>query len=893
MNQFYFLGKVAVLVLLVCCLGGCERKTKEQLLREGIELRTGSNPTGSIVLFKNALEKDPNFFEARMQLGLAYMAGGNYGQAEKELAKVLLQDPRNGEVLLHLATVHLGDHAADKAVTYTERYIREQAPSALAFELLGKGHALKGDSARADQAFRKALELDSRQTGARNGLARLSAISGDLEAARKLLNENLELDPRNLESYYLILQLEGAAGNLEKAILTGKRLLELFPAEIRAVYLLGMLHLQHGDPASAGQLASDFLARSPDHPVGVRLRGLVQYAAGEYPEAAESLQKSLRQLSDPIGRYFLGLTHFQLGEYELALNQFQAMLDETPDSSQARLMVAQTLFRQSRFDDSRAAAELVLAADPDNALAHDILGSVYLAQGDYDRGMAELDRAIAKAPGLVDAQLKKGVVNLALGKPDLAETPLAEAVRIAPELLNSRLLLAVSYLRRQNFGQAVATLKEGLQGRPEDAILHNHLAAAYLGQGRTDAALAELEKAKQRKPEYMAPYENLANYYLRKGQPARAMAEYQALLKVAPDNQRALLSLASLQELQGDKAGAENSLIRSVAGGGKESYLASALFYRRNDQPKKVLATLQKGLEIHPGQPALLELQGQFLLGQGQVAEALSAYRSLAEALPDRGFPLLVATLVGQGKRQEADGIARRQISLNETEPRGYLLLAAISRLQQEYSQGVEVLEGGLKKVSNELPLQMARADLFQAWGKPERALEILGVLHERHPANVPVIFNLASLHDRQGNKRQALALYRACLESDDGYLPALNNLAYLYADNYRDLEEALELAVRAFHQRPADPGIMDTLGFVMVRQGRFADALPFLEKSAGLLPDEPAVQLHLAQAYHGLGKHGQAEKALHQVIATGNPALTRPAEALLQQIRQSSGGRN
>jgi putative PEP-CTERM system TPR-repeat lipoprotein len=886
MKTFNDLTRLALIALLVLSFVGCDSRTKEQLLQEGLELKAQKNLNGAIVLFRNALEKDPNFFEARQQLGLIYLAGGQYGKAEKELEKVLLQDPANGEALLSLADARLRGGHADQTIRMLQEYIKKQPASVRAYELLGRSLAVQGKMQQAEEVYNKALALDKTSHEVRNGLVRLYAASQRRPAALALVRESIAQDPRNKEAHYLLMQLEGAAGNLEGAIAAGHRLLKEFPGELKATYLLGVLELNAGNVQAAETLAADLTTRYAEHPAGVRLRGLILYAQQSHAEAVEKLQQSLKQMPDLSGRYFLGLAHYHLKEYELALNQFQAILDSQPDYTQARLMVAQTLFRQNRFDDSRAAAELVLVAEPNNALARDILGSVFLAQGDFDRGMSEMDRAIDLAPNLADAQLKKGMFHLAQGRLEEAETPLEEAVRLAPELINSRLLLAVSHLRRQNFPKAITTLQEGLKGQAEDAVLHNYLAAAYLGQGQTEAALAELEKAKLRKPDYLAPYVNLANYYLTQGQPQRAADEYRALLKEAPNNLRALLSLASLQELQKDLPGAEQSLARAAATGVVEGYLASTMYYSRQGQFEKALEVVHSGLEQHPKQPALLELEGKLWLRQGQAAKALAAFQSLAEAQPGQGLPLLVATLVRSGQMEEAEKVSRQRIERAAADPQGYLLLADIYKQRQDYAKGLAVLEQGLTKVKNGAALQMARAAIYQAWEKVDKALEIYGQLRKEQPAFLPATFSLAALHDHQGDKRQALSLYRVCLEQDADYLPALNNLAYLYADNYRDLDEALTMAGRALRIRPTDAGIMDTLGYVLVRKDRFAEALTYLQKAAQMLPKEPLVKLHLAQAQLGLGQWEEARSLLQELQAAGlNEEQSGQVAKLLQKI--------
>jgi putative PEP-CTERM system TPR-repeat lipoprotein len=889
MKKYSFITRLIVLILVVFCLLGCERKTKEQLLREGIEQKDNHNLKGAVVLLKSALEKDPNFFEARHQLGLVYLASGNLAQAEKELEKVLLQAPGHAKVLEHLADLYLATGREEEAVALAERLVREKGETPEALELLGKSLYRKGDTEKAEECFRKAFALAPDRVRVRNSLASLHVRGGRLDEARSLLRETTEKHPGDVEAYYLLMQLEAQAGNADQALAEGRRLLKAAPGEVRAPYLIGLLELSRGDAAAARQVADDLLKRRPEVPAVIRLHGLVLFAEGKYQEAAEQLQRALQQGADPSGRYFLGLAHYRLGQFESALNQFQAVLDGIPAHSQSRLMVGLTLFRQGRFEDSRYAVEKLLETDPGNAQAHDILGSVLIALGDYDRGMAELDKAAELSPDLVQARLKKGLFKLSRGDFGQAEAPLEEALRIAPDLLNSRLLLAISYLKQQNFTQAIHTLREGMQGKPEDAVLHNYLAAAYWGQEKRDAAIAELRKAKELKPDYFAPYFNLAGFHLSRGDSAGAAAEYRAVLKTAPDNLRALLSLAVLEDVRGDRKSTEELLARARATGAVEGFLASAGYFSSKGQKDKTLEFLQEGVERHPGHPGLLEQQGTELLRQGRSKEGLEIFRSLSEKQPAVGLPLLVHGLMRTGGDAEAEKIARREINAHPGEPAGYLLLAKIHQQRKDSARQEEVLKNGLDRVKDDVPLSVRLAELYASQQESGQAVSILERVRRKHPENASVVFLLGSLHDRAGDKRRARELYQEALGKNGDHVPALNNLSYLYADNYGNLDEALRLAARAFHLKPGDPGIMDTLGYVLVRLGRQAEALPYLEKSAFMLPEEPDVLIHLSQAYSGTGKPDRAMETLRKVVSMPHPAQAQQAKEMLRELGEEA----
>jgi len=91
-------------------------------------------------------------------------------------------------------------------------------------------------------------------------------------------------------------------------------------------------------------------------------------------------------------------------------------------------------------------------------------------------------------------------------------------------------------------------------------------------------------------------------------------------------------------------------------------------------------------------------------------------------------------------------------------------------------------------------------------------------------------------------------------LTLDGGFAPALNNLAYLYADRFGDRQEALRLAIKAFSNQPENPDFLDTLGYVLLKDNQPEKALLFLQKATRLKPDNAEIRTHLAQAVKAAG---------------------------------------
>src|SRR5690606_32514158 len=66
--------------------------------------------------------------------------------------------------------------------------------------------------------------------------------------------------------------------------------------------------------------------------------------------------------------------------------------------------------------------------------------------------------------------------------------------------------------------------------------------------------------------------------------------------------------------------------------------------------------------------------------------------------------------------------------------------------------------------------------------------------------------------------------------------------------------EEAYPLIRRALELEPDDPAILDSMGWVLFKLGRAAEALPYVERSWDLQRD-PEIAAHLGEILWSLGR--------------------------------------
>jgi Flp pilus assembly protein TadD len=105
-------------------------------------------------------------------------------------------------------------------------------------------------------------------------------------------------------------------------------------------------------------------------------------------------------------------------------------------------------------------------------------------------------------------------------------------------------------------------------------------------------------------------------------------------------------------------------------------------------------------------------------------------------------------------------------------------------------------------------------------------------------------------------------------LTLNPNFVPALNNLAYIYSEKLNNLDRAAELARKAHELVPGEPSVADTFGWVLYRQGKYQEATELLEQSASKSPDKGEIQFHLGMATYMMGRLDEARTALQKAVS-------------------------
>ncbi len=183
-----------------------------------------------------------------------------------------------------------------------------------------------------------------------------------------------------------------------------------------------------------------------------------------------------------------------------------------------------------------------------------------------------------------------------------------------------------------------------------------------------------------------------------------------------------------------------------------------------------------------------------------------------------------------------------------------------------------------------------ARADLYAQSGHNDRALALLERSRLEYPYSVELRYAMASQLEQVGQIDGALAELRELLKERPDDPAAMNALGYTLADHSRQLRRARALIERAYTAAPKSAAIRDSLGWVLYRQGRPAEALPYLQ---GAFADEPGgdIGAHLGEVLWRLDQRDAAEHVWTEArrVDSDNRMVQSTRQRLHEQARAGS----
>lgn len=494
---------------------------------------------------------------------------------------------------------------------------------------------------------------------------------------------------------------------------------------------------------------------------------------------------------------------------------------------------------------------------------------------------------------------------------------------------------------RSDWAAAADSLAEAAKAAPDQPMIAVELARVQAKAKREAAAADTLAAARKKWPDHPQVW-LMSGDLMSASKRADAIAAYRRAIELAPEDERGYLGLAKLESADEGEA-VLRQLVEKIPDSVDGHYRLAQRFAKRDDL-KTAIEQLHEVIERDPDHiDARLDL-ARALRRTGHIDQAIEQTRSafdrsgqaldIAEELfwllceaDDRTAAVDLLTLLdddrsdadalsaiarlarGLGRIPQARSIAAR---IAIVEPDAGAIAHAEIDASGDPAAAVKRLSAVAADSARFTEARRLAGDILLGAGDPKAAAAMIAPAREAAPKDLDlalvaayakadqgdvagaraVLANLgtglapalarARLEDHVKAPDAALAILEPVLAEHPENTTALNLAGYLLADRGQRLADAERWLARARDLAPGDPAILDSWGWLRLKQGKTREAVRALDRAARFAPNEAEILVHLAAAWAADQAPRTAATVLDRALALKpSPAVRARIEAL------------
>jgi len=572
-------------------------------------------------------------------------------------------------------------------------------------------------------------------------------------------------------------------------------------------------------------------------------------------------------------------------------------------------------------DDPAAGAAGVVVPDetvPYGVAASWLLGHRLLAEGNAADALPLLHQAYRAQPEATAIALDFQAALALEGYVRDAVTVMDKLVMDYPDSTSFRLRRSALLARSGNEDGAMADLRQLREQGADSAALLAAEASLLDGAGKSDRALELLRDGARRFPEAAGDlYLEMAGILQRQGRiaemaplmaeaiaaepdrPALWLVRLRALAAAGLDDEAAAVAreadrLFGMGVPSDDPSGSDDGAAGTAGHDGlpSDSFVVElADHYARQQKVDKAIALLLPLSERNelPLNPSLW--LGRMLLGTDRLEEGAALVERVLARWPDaaRGWFMKGKVAEASGDWEGALKQYRRAVELGpddgeirlsliramlvarEKEPAGRDAGAALAERRRELTDHCQ--NAAALVPEQDSGGRMILGYGFRAAGDLMRAAENFEMAARDEDLRLGALIQKSLCHDELGQDVEARDdLERLRREFPDNAEVA-NSLGYYLAEKAVDLDRAEKMVRQALAADPGNGAYLDSLGWVLYRQGRFEGALDYLIQAVNVLPEDPVILEHLGMTLKAGGQPTEALDVLRRALSLGADA--------------------
>jgi len=628
--------RVCVTVLAVIALAmtaaACSKdpqKAKVEYFESGNRYFDQKKYQEAVVEYRNAIQQDPKYGEARYKLAEAYAKLDDVRNAYREYIRAADLLPSNVDAQLRAGTLLLLAGQYEDARTRADKVIALQPKNIEAQVLRANSLAGLKNMEAAIEEINEAIALDPNKATTYANLGALEQVRGRAPEAEAAFKKAIEADPKSVVALLAYSNFLIAADRGQEAETSIKQALSLEPKNALANRALAALYMGSNRREEAEPVLKTL---AEDGDANSRLQLADYYLGMNRPNDALPLLEGLtdnQHLSEAKAR--IAAIQFAQGKKAEANKTVDDVLAKQPNNAMLLLAKARLLLADRNVAEAIVKAKAAVTADPRSIGAHYMLGSLQASRGEAEEAMSSFREVLKLNPRAVAAQLQLSQLELSRGSSESSLQLAQDAVSNAPENPLARLMLVRSLTARGELAKAETEVKGLLAKFPNAAAVHAQ--AGMIALQRQDIAVARrsFDKALSLDQNSLDALTGLVMLDIGTRQPAEAIKRIDERLTRTPNAASVHMLAARAKLANKDQAGAEASLRKAIELDASllQAYSLLGGIYLTQKKPDEAIAEFERIVAKQPKNIAANTMIGMILQAQGKNADAQKRYEQI------------------------------------------------------------------------------------------------------------------------------------------------------------------------------------------------------------------------------------------------------------------------
>ena len=802
----------------------------------------------------------------RLLLGECHLAAGELDMAKEVIERLTRDDPSDPQAAIVMALI-MGEKLSRQELADWSRQPHRLAPAE---------SSTSWEAKRIEQDFRKWLER-----------------AGELAPNDPRVDEwKAELEER---------QAIARGDKLGRFISRREQRLAAVGGDLRNILKLALLYEKSKQPQKAEACYRSYFEKSGDKVGAADVLGGFYLRSNRRADVDKLMQDLLKQATNNSVKSAVYVVYGSLLSFsnpQEALNVYDKAIETDANNVRAYRAKAALLDNQGRKQEAADVLGAYVKRKPDDLATRKDLARYYMTLGQADAAARELD-AVIEAGKRQDkeALALRGTAALEQNNRAKALEFLDAALKIDPDYLEARTQVARAYFLERQDKQASDTLKKAeAAASASDPVRMTLLGNAWLSmtepvEGRPDKpdeacleARRAFRLARAADPDYEPAVRGFLRTYVAEKSWSIVLQEIEKARRAFPDEPFYLRLKADV--------------------------------HKENNQSREEIAALAELFKMLQGSPEILSGYLDALMRAGLFEEALAVskeyvnkpgYEVMAPAMhgralaklnrPNEADPLFISALKGADERQLAFVVVQIRGGYGPEQCAGKL---------------ADWLKHRPKDATLLMLLGMLREELKDTAGAIKVFEEARDVADKDHPDIKAMAWSrIGKVYQDIRETAKSENAYKKALELQPDVVFTLNNLAYLYVDQFKQstdvlpgkalpdkqyAEKARLHAERAVKMAPRSGSVLDTYGWTLVGLGRYKEAIDMINAAKDLkVPvGRGLVYYHLGWAYERMGELDKAIEHFGHAreFAVNDPELSRQISEALEYANARRLGR-